>query len=135
MPIDHPLTLFLFSALAIIAVGITGLSVLAAVGSAGLLINLILFIILGLPSSGGTAPIEATPKYLGWLATCKGRHRRDLSLGCGGPRLYSGHHDGGCEFLVLADTRTGIIGFGLFAQTHGIDAIQKVTMRAQRGVE
>jgi len=75
MPIDHPLTLFLYSALAIIAVGITGLSVLAAVGSAGLLINLILFIILGLPSSGGTVPIEATPKYLGWLAKFEPMHQ------------------------------------------------------------
>ncbi|WP_062988361.1 YhgE/Pip domain-containing protein [Nocardia anaemiae] len=75
MPIDHPLTLFLYSALAIMAVGITGLSVLAAVGSAGLLINLILFIILGLPSSGGTVPIEATPKYLGWLAKFEPMHQ------------------------------------------------------------
>ncbi|MEV4129144.1 ABC transporter permease [Nocardia sp. NPDC049707] len=75
MPIDHPLTLFLFSALAIMAVGITGLSVLAALGSAGLLINLILFIILGLPSSGGTVPIEATPKYLGWLAKFEPMHQ------------------------------------------------------------
>ncbi|WP_433209350.1 ABC transporter permease [Nocardia sp. CA-107356] len=75
MPIDHPLTLFLYSALAIIAVGITGLSVLAAAGSAGLLINLILFIILGLPSSGGTVPIEATPKYLGWLAKFEPMHQ------------------------------------------------------------
>ncbi|MEV4241103.1 MULTISPECIES: ABC transporter permease [unclassified Nocardia] len=75
MPIDHPLTLFLYSALAIMAVGITGLSILAAVGSAGLLINLILFIILGLPSSGGTVPIEATPKYLGWLAKFEPMHQ------------------------------------------------------------
>ncbi|WP_433734780.1 ABC transporter permease [Nocardia sp. CA-129566] len=75
MPIDHPLTLFLYSAVAIIAVGITGLSVLAALGSAGLLVNLILFIILGLPSSGGTVPIEATPRYLGWLAKFEPMHQ------------------------------------------------------------
>ncbi|PXX52854.1 YhgE/Pip-like protein [Nocardia tenerifensis] len=80
MPIDHPLGLFLFSALAIIAVGVTGLSVLAAVGSAGLLINLILFIILGLPSSGGTVPIEATPKYLGWLANFEPMHQVFLGV-------------------------------------------------------
>jgi YhgE/Pip-like protein len=75
MPIDHPLGLFLYSALAIIAVGITGLSVLASIGSAGLLVNLILFIILGLPSSGGTVPIEATPKYFGWLANFEPMHQ------------------------------------------------------------
>lgn len=80
MPIDHPLGLFLFSAFAIIAVGVTGLSVLAAVGSAGLLINLILFIILGLPSSGGTVPIEATPKYFGWLASFEPMHQVFLGV-------------------------------------------------------
>lgn len=75
MPLDHPLGLFIYSAFVIIAVGITGLSILAAFGSAGLLINLILFIILGLPSSGGTVPIEATPEYLGWLATFEPMHQ------------------------------------------------------------
>jgi YhgE/Pip-like protein len=80
MPIDHPLGLFLYSALAIIAVGITGLSVLAAIGSAGLLVNLILFIILGLPSSGGTVPIEATPKYFGWLAQFEPMHQVFLGV-------------------------------------------------------
>ncbi|MFD0361648.1 YhgE/Pip domain-containing protein [Nocardia sp. GCM10030253] len=80
MPIDHPLGLFLYSAFAIIAVGITGLSVLAAIGSAGLLVNLILFIVLGLPSSGGTVPIEATPKYLGWLAEFEPMHQVYLGV-------------------------------------------------------
>ncbi|MEU7630838.1 ABC transporter permease [Nocardia sp. NPDC049220] len=75
MPIDHPLALYLYSALAIIAVGVTGLSLLAAIGSAGLLVNLILFVILGLPSSGGTVPIEATPKYFGWLASFEPMHQ------------------------------------------------------------
>ncbi|WP_378742623.1 YhgE/Pip domain-containing protein [Nocardia brasiliensis] len=80
MPIDHPLALFLYSALAIIAVGITGLSTLAAIGSAGLLVNLILFIILGLPSSGGTVPIEATPQYFGWLASFEPMHQVFLGI-------------------------------------------------------
>ncbi|MEU7138946.1 ABC transporter permease [Nocardia sp. NPDC046473] len=80
MPIDHPLALFLYSALAIIAVGVTGLSSLAAIGSAGLLVNLILFIILGLPSSGGTVPIEATPQYFGWLASFEPMHQVFLGI-------------------------------------------------------
>ncbi|MEU7766406.1 ABC transporter permease [Nocardia sp. NPDC049190] len=80
MPIDHPLALFLYSALAIIAVGVTGLSMLAAIGSAGLLVNLILFVILGLPSSGGTVPIEATPKYFGWLASFEPMHQVFLGV-------------------------------------------------------
>ncbi|MGW5728694.1 YhgE/Pip domain-containing protein [Nocardia beijingensis] len=80
MPIGNPLALYLYSALAMIAVGVTGLSMLAAIGSAGLLVNLILFIILGLPSSGGTVPIEATPRYFGWLASFEPMHQVFLGV-------------------------------------------------------
>ncbi|WP_063011859.1 YhgE/Pip domain-containing protein [Nocardia kruczakiae] len=80
MPLDNPLGLYLYGVLAIIAVGFTGISILAAIGSAGLLVNMILFIVLGLPSSGGTVPIEATPKYLGWLATFEPMHQVFLAV-------------------------------------------------------
>ncbi|MBH0780611.1 YhgE/Pip domain-containing protein [Nocardia bovistercoris] len=80
MPLEEPLALFLYGAFAILAVGITGLSVLAALGSAGLLVNLILFIVLGLPSSGGTVPIEATPRYFGWLAHFEPMHQVFLGV-------------------------------------------------------
>lgn len=75
MPIDRPLVLYLYGAFAIIAVGITCTSVLAAIGSSGLIVNMIVFIILGLPSSGGSVPIEATPKYFGWLASFEPMHQ------------------------------------------------------------
>ncbi|MBF6332623.1 DUF3533 domain-containing protein [Nocardia transvalensis] len=75
MPIDKPLSLFLYGFLVITAVGFTCTSVLAAIGTAGLIVNLIVFIILGLPSSGGTVPIEATPKYFGWLANFEPMHQ------------------------------------------------------------
>lgn len=80
MPIDRPLALFLYCVLAIVAVGVTALSVLAALGTAGLLVNLILFIVLGLPSSGGSVPIEATPAYFSWLATFEPMHQVFLGL-------------------------------------------------------
>lgn len=80
MPLDNPLALYLYGALAMIAVGFTGISILATIGSAGLLVNTILFIILGLPSSGGTVPIEATPKYLGWLANFEPMHQVFLAI-------------------------------------------------------
>lgn len=80
LPVEHPLALFLYSALALTAVGMTGLSILAAIGSAGLLVNLILFIVLGLPSSGGTVPIEATPKYFHWLAGWEPMHQVFLGV-------------------------------------------------------
>ncbi|MFB7721230.1 YhgE/Pip domain-containing protein [Nocardia sp. NPDC056100] len=75
MPIDRPFLLFLYGAFVITAVGVTCTSVLAAVGTAGLIVNLIVFIILGLPSSGGTVPIEATPKYFGWLSSFEPMHQ------------------------------------------------------------
>ncbi|MFB8004809.1 YhgE/Pip domain-containing protein [Nocardia sp. NPDC056000] len=80
MPIDRAPMLFLYSTLAIIAVGVTALSVLAAFGSAGLLVNLILFIVLGLPSAGGSVPIEATPKAMGWLSTFEPMHQVFLGI-------------------------------------------------------
>ncbi|MFI5780188.1 YhgE/Pip domain-containing protein [Nocardia sp. NPDC051570] len=75
MQIDRPLALFLYGAFVIIAVGFTCTSVLAAIGTAGLIVNLIIFIVLGLPSSGGTVPIEATPRYFGWLANFEPMHQ------------------------------------------------------------
>ncbi|WP_019931466.1 ABC transporter permease [Nocardia sp. BMG111209] len=80
MSIERPLALYLYSVFAMIAVGWTGLANLAAIGSAGLLVNLILFVILGLPSSGGTVPIEATPRYFGWLATFEPMHQVFLAV-------------------------------------------------------
>ncbi|MEV0763895.1 ABC transporter permease [Nocardia sp. NPDC050435] len=80
MPMSNTFGLFLYGVLAITAVGVTGLAILAAIGSAGLLVNLILFIILGLPSSGGTVPIEATPHYFAWLAAFEPMHQVFLGV-------------------------------------------------------
>ncbi|MEU2124470.1 YhgE/Pip domain-containing protein [Nocardia niwae] len=80
MPIDKALLLFLYSTFAILAVGVTALSILAAFGAAGMLVNLILFIVLGLPSAGGTVPIEATPTYFAWLSTFEPMHQVFLGV-------------------------------------------------------
>lgn len=64
-----------YGALAISAVGITSVSVMSVFGSAGLLVNLFIFIVLGLPSSGGTVPIEAMPKMFEWLSTFEPMHQ------------------------------------------------------------
>ncbi|WP_452448209.1 YhgE/Pip domain-containing protein [Nocardia jiangxiensis] len=93
MPIDQPLTLFLYGALVIIATGFTCTSVLAAIGSSGLIVNMIVFIILGLPSSGGSVPIEATPKYFGWLASFEPMHQ--VFLGTRAILYFNGSGDAG----------------------------------------
>ncbi|QNG19880.1 DUF3533 domain-containing protein [Rhodococcus triatomae] len=68
MPVPSPGQLWLFSALSIAAVGILATSILVVFGTPGLLVNLVLFIILGLPSSGATVPLEASPQFFSVLA-------------------------------------------------------------------
>lgn len=80
MPLERGLALYLYGALAILAVGFTALAVLALFGTAGLLINLIVFIVLGLPSSGGTMPLEAQPPLFDWLARFEPMHQVYLGV-------------------------------------------------------
>ncbi|MBS9374954.1 YhgE/Pip domain-containing protein [Rhodococcus sp. B50] len=80
MPAPRALLLWEYGALAISAVGITSLAVMSIFGAAGLLVNLIVFIVLGLPSSGGTIPIEATPRLFEWLSTFEPMHQIYLAV-------------------------------------------------------
>lgn len=68
MNTPNAIKLWVFGAIAIFAVGVTSISILAIVGNAGLLVNLILFIALGLPSAGATIPLEASPPIYTWFA-------------------------------------------------------------------
>ncbi|WP_431970695.1 DUF3533 domain-containing protein [Nocardia sp. bgisy134] len=80
IPLGNGPLLWLYGTLAIIAVGITALAVLAAFGTAGLLVNLILFVVLGLPSSAATVPLEATPSYISNLAAFEPMHQIYLAV-------------------------------------------------------
>ncbi|WOC11009.1 YhgE/Pip domain-containing protein [Gordonia sp. MP11Mi] len=75
MPIDHGWALWAYSALAASAVGITAMAVISAFGTIGLLINMFLFIFLGLPSAGATTPIQAAPGFFAWLASFEPLHQ------------------------------------------------------------
>ncbi|WP_137723926.1 YhgE/Pip domain-containing protein [Prescottella subtropica] len=75
MPIPNALALWEFGAFAITAIGVTALSVMAAFGTVGMLINLVVFVIMGLPSSGGAIPIEATPRIYELLAQFEPMHQ------------------------------------------------------------
>ncbi len=66
--------LWAYSTLVITAVGVTAGSMMAAFGNPGLLANLIFFVILGLPSSGGTVPLEASPRIFSWIAAVEPMH-------------------------------------------------------------
>src|SRR3984885_6233367 len=75
MPIQNGLALWLFSAFAILAVGVTSTSLIAALGALGALVSLFAFIILGLPSAGATVPLQATPALFERLAKFEPMHQ------------------------------------------------------------
>ncbi|MEE6179808.1 YhgE/Pip domain-containing protein [Mycobacterium sp. 050134] len=80
MPIDHGWRLWAFGVFAIAAVGVTSSSVLSALGSMGLLVSMLIFVILGLPSAGATVPLEATPRLFRWLAEFEPMHQVFLGV-------------------------------------------------------
>ncbi|MFD4180052.1 YhgE/Pip domain-containing protein [Rhodococcus sp. NPDC058514] len=103
MPMQNALGLWMYGSFAILAVGVTALSVLATFGTVGLIVNLIVFVVLGLPSAGGTVPIEATPPFFGWLASFEPMHQVYLGVRS---LLYFG--SAGAAELTHAVTMTAI---------------------------
>lgn len=93
MPLDKPLALFMYGTLAILATGVTATAILAATGTMGILINLVFFVILGVPSSGGTLPIEATPPFFALLAQFEPLHQ--VYLGVRSILYFNAHGDAG----------------------------------------
>lgn len=72
--LPNAFSLWIFGVLAIFAVGVSASSMMAVFGNAGLILNLIFFVILGLPSSGGTVPLEASPRLFTWVAAIEPMH-------------------------------------------------------------
>jgi hypothetical protein len=103
MPIPREWPLFGYGVFAIVAVGVTATSMIAALGSMGLLVNLLVFVILGLPSAGATVPLEATPTFFLWLAHFEPMHQ--VYLGTRALLYFNGHADAG---LSRALTMCGI---------------------------
>ncbi len=106
MPIQHSLPLWLFGAFAIAAVGITSTSLIAVLGSLGLLISMFVFVILGLPSAGATVPLQATPPFFGRLATCEPTHQ--VFLGARALLYFDGQADAGLS-QALELTAIGLV--------------------------
>lgn len=72
--LPNAFTLWIFSVLAIFAVGVSASTMMAVFGNVGLILNLVFFVILGLPSSGGTVPLEASPRLFAWIADVEPMH-------------------------------------------------------------
>ncbi|RAK30444.1 uncharacterized protein DUF3533 [Actinoplanes lutulentus] len=73
VPVSHPVELWLLLTATIVAVGIGALSVFAAFGSPGALLNTFFFVALSL-ASGPTVPVEALPGWLRSLTTVTAMH-------------------------------------------------------------
>ncbi|SPM33404.1 membrane protein [Mycobacterium rhizamassiliense] len=82
MPIPLGFQLWAFGAFAIVAVGVTSSSLIAVLGSMGLLFSMLIFVILGLPSAGATVPLQAVPPLFGWLAEFEPMHQVFLGVRC-----------------------------------------------------
>ncbi|MGZ4509762.1 MAG: YhgE/Pip domain-containing protein [Mycobacterium sp.] len=107
MPVPHPWSLWLFGAFVVTAVGVTSASLIAALGSLGMLISLFVFLFFGLPSTGATIPLEATPRFFGWLAGFE--PMRQAFLGSRALLYFDGRADAGLSRAMLV----GVIGLGI----------------------
>ncbi|HYB81261.1 MAG TPA: DUF3533 domain-containing protein [Mycobacterium sp.] len=107
MPVPHRWSVWLFGAFVVTAVGITSTSLIAALGSLGTLISLFVFLFFGLPSTGATIPLEATPRFFGWLAGFE--PMRQAFLGSRALLYFDGRADAG----LLRSVTVGVIGLGI----------------------
>ncbi|WP_406813137.1 YhgE/Pip domain-containing protein [Mycobacterium sp. M23085] len=108
MPIDHSWQLWAFGVFAIAAVGITSGSLLSVLGTAGLLVSMLIFVILGLPSAGATVPLEATPSFFRWLAEFEPMHQ--VFLGTRSLLYFGGRGDAGLTQALIMSTIGLVIG-------------------------
>lgn len=106
MPISLGWTLWLYGAFAISAVGITSSSLIAVLGSMGLLVSMLVFVILGLPSAGATVPLEAVPAFFRWLAEFEPMHQ--VFLGVRSLLYLNGQADAGL-YQALLMTSIGLV--------------------------
>ena len=78
-------------------------SLIAVLGSMGMLVSMLIFVILGLPSAGATVPLEAVPPVFRWLAEFEPMHQ--VFLGVRSLLYLNGQADAG---LSQALTMTAI---------------------------
>jgi uncharacterized phage infection (PIP) family protein YhgE len=108
MPIPLGWELWLYGVFAISAVGITSSSLIAVLGSMGLMFSMLIFVILGLPSAGATVPLEAVPPFFRWLAEFEPMHQ--VFLGVRSLLYLDGQADAGLSQALLMTSIGLIIG-------------------------
>ncbi len=79
----------------------------------GLLANLFIFVILGLPSNGATIPLQAAPPVFSWLAKFEPMHQ--IFLGTRSLLYFQGRADAGLSHSLVTTTVGLIIGLAIGA--------------------
>ena len=142
MPIPLGWQLWAFGVFAIIAVGVTSSSILSVLGSLGLLVSMLIFVILGLPSAGATVPLEATPPFFRWLATFEPMHQ--VFLGVRSLLYLDGRADSGLSealWLTAIGLVTGLLLGGVITHLydrqgfHRIQGAVELAIAAQHQAE
>jgi uncharacterized phage infection (PIP) family protein YhgE len=113
MPIQQAVPLWLYGAFAIAAVGITSTSLIAILGALGLLVSIFVFVILGLPSAGATVPLQAAPRFFGWLANFEPMHQ--VFLGTRALLYFDGRAGAGLSRALIMTAIGLVIGLLLGA--------------------
>ncbi len=108
MPIQHGVQLWLYGVFAIVAVGVTSSSLIAVLGTMGLLVSMLIFVILGLPSAGATVPLQAAPPFFTWLAKFEPMHQ--VFLGARALLYLDGRADAGLSQSLMLTTVGLVIG-------------------------
>ncbi|MFT4126836.1 MAG: DUF3533 domain-containing protein [Gordonia sp. (in: high G+C Gram-positive bacteria)] len=115
--LPNAFVLWVYSVLVILAVGVSASSSMAVFGNVGLIVNLVFFVVLGLPSSGGTVPLEASPRLFSWLAAVEPMHL--VYLGVRAILYFDADWDAGLGHAMIATLAGLVVGalFGLVGTT------------------
>ncbi|MFF1692139.1 YhgE/Pip domain-containing protein [Streptomyces sp. NPDC058257] len=120
MDATHLPLLWIFSYCASLAVGLGVQAINAAFGGIGQLVSMFVFIVLGLPSSGATIPLEAVPGFYRFLGIFE--PMRQLSGGVRAILFFDARADAGLgrAWIMIAVGSVVAVAFG-FAMTRYYD--------------
>ncbi|MET8411557.1 DUF3533 domain-containing protein [Streptomyces sp. NPDC005195] len=113
MDASHLPLLWIYSYCASVAVGLGVQAINAAFGGIGQLVSMFVFIVLGLPSSGSTVPLEAVPGFYRFLSVFE--PMRQLGGGVRAILFFDARADAGLAraWLMIAIGMTVALLFGL----------------------
>ncbi|MDD4867524.1 MAG: YhgE/Pip domain-containing protein [Mycobacterium sp.] len=135
MPVDLGWQLWAFGVFAITAVGVTSSSLLSVLGSMGLLVSMLIFVILGLPSAGATVPLEAVPPLFRWLAEFEPMHQ--VFLGTRSLLYLDGRRDAGLSQALVMTSIGLVIGLllgGIVAHVYDRKGFHRIAGAAELAI-